>query len=62
MKKWKWTEKPMTWGGYALLCVVCYVISMMMLACYYIAWFEPDWWERLKESVKTRFKRMTHRR
>lgn len=60
MKKTKWTEKPVTWGGYAALCAVCYVISMVMCACYYIAWFEPAWWTSLKESVKNRFKKNTY--
>lgn len=60
MKKPKWTEKPVTWGGYAVLCVVCYIISMMVYACWYITWWEPAWWTRLKETVKRRFSKKTY--
>lgn len=60
MKKQKWTEKPMTWGGYAAFCVVCSVISMITTACYYITLFEPAWWTRLKETVKRRFSKKTY--
>lgn len=52
MKKLKWTEKPITWGGYATLCAICYVISMVMCLFYYIVLFERSWWTNLKESVK----------
>lgn len=61
MKKQKWTEKPVTWGGYAVLCAVCYVISMVACACYYIAFFEPPLWTGLKKSVKNFFKKITNR-
>lgn len=61
MKKQKWTEKPITWGGYAALCAVSFIISMVMSVYYYIAWFEPDWWGRLKESVGSWFKKITHK-
>lgn len=59
--KQKWTERNMTWGGYAVLCAVCYIVSMVWYACYYIAWFEPAWWENLKESVKNGFKKINHK-
>lgn len=36
MKKQKWTEKPITWGGYFKLAGVCYVIGMMIAAYYWI--------------------------
>lgn len=55
MKKQKWTERPVTWGGYAALCAVCYAISLVASACYYIALFEPAWWTRLKVAIKRRF-------
>lgn len=40
MKKQKWTEKPITWGGYFKLAGVCYVIGMMIAAYYWITAFD----------------------
>lgn len=60
MKKQKWTERPVTWGGYAALCAVCYVISMVAYACYYIAWREPAWWTRLKGTITRHFSKKTY--
>lgn len=59
--KQKWTEKPVTWGGCAALCVVCYIISMVGYTCYYIAWFRPTWATNLKETIKRRFKKITNK-
>lgn len=48
MNKQKWTEKPITWGGYLKLCGVVYVISMIAGFVWYIASFEPAWWGQLQ--------------
>ena len=48
MKKQKWTEKPITWGGYLKLCGVVYVISVIAGFVWYIASFEPAWWSSFK--------------
>lgn len=40
MKKQKWSEKPITWGGYLKLCGVCSVISVLMTAYYWCKAFE----------------------
>jgi len=57
MKKQKWTEKPVTWGGYAKLCVVCYVVSAIYCTIYYIAVLRPSLWNGFKEFVKKPFTR-----
>ena len=62
MKKQKWTEKPVTWGGYMKLCAVVYVISMMVYAPMYIQLYEPAWWTKLKESVKDCFEKMANKK
>lgn len=45
-KKQKWTEKPVTWGGYLKLCGIVSVISLIGSAIYCIALkhvFGFDW-------------------
>lgn len=56
MNKQKWTEKPVTWGGYLKLCGMVYVISMIAGFVWYIASFEPAWWSRFKGTVTKLFK------
>lgn len=41
MNKQKWTEKPITWGGYLKFCGVFTVISTIISAVCCIALFEP---------------------
>lgn len=57
MNKQKWTEKPITWGGYLKLCgvVVVYVISLIAGFVWYIASFEPAWWSSFKKKAKKLF-------
>lgn len=55
MNKQKWTEKPITWGGYLMLSGVLTVISTIVGAVYCIALFEPAWWTGFKETVKKLF-------
>jgi len=57
MKKQKWTEKPVTWGGYAMLCVICAIVETIYGVCYYAALCQPDWWVDFKEFVKRSFTR-----
>ena len=44
MNKQKWTEKPVTWGGYLKLSGIVTVIGAIFSAVYIIAMFEPAWW------------------
>ena len=55
MNKQKWTEKPITWGGYLKLCGVVYVISVIAGFVWYIASFEPAWWSSFKGKAKQLF-------
>lgn len=41
MNKQKWTEKPVTWGGYLKLSGIVTVIGAIFSAVYIIAMFEP---------------------
>ncbi len=52
MKAWKWTQKPITWGGYAKLCAICYGITLIYGAIYAVVIFRPSWLETLKEFIK----------
>ncbi|MBM6886505.1 hypothetical protein [Pseudoflavonifractor phocaeensis] len=51
MNKEKWTEKPITWGGYLKFCGVFTVISTIISAVYCIALFEPAWWIGIRKTV-----------
>lgn len=55
MNKQKWTEKPITWGGYFKLCGVVYVISLIFSAVYCVALFRPAWWVSFKETASKLF-------
>lgn len=55
MSKQKWTEKPMTWGGYFKLCGILYAISLIFSAAYWIAWFKPSWCTNFKEVIRKSF-------
>ena len=55
MNKQKWTEKPITWGGYLKLCGVVCVISVIAGFVWYIASFEPVWWASFKGKAKQLF-------
>ena len=55
MNKQKWTEKPITWGGYLKLCGVVYVISVIAGFVWCIASFEPAWWSSFKKKAKKLF-------
>lgn len=59
MKKQKWTDKPITWGGYLKLCGVCYVISMMMVAYYWITAFDIHPIEGIKDTIHRCFNKTT---
>lgn len=49
MKKQKWTEKPITWGGYFKLAGVCYIIGMVIAA------FDIHPIESIKDAIHRRF-------
>lgn len=55
MKKQKWTEKPITWGGYFKLAGVCYFIGMMIAAYYWITAFDIHPIESIKDAIHRRF-------
>lgn len=55
MKKQKWTEKSITWGGYFKLAGVCYVIGMMIAAYYWITAFDIHPIESIKDAIHRRF-------
>lgn len=55
MKKQKWTEKPITWGGYFKLAGVCYIIGMVIAAYYWIAAFDIHPIESIKDAIHRRF-------
>lgn len=52
MNKQNWSEKPVTWGGYLKLCGICYIISMLFGLGWYIAFFEPTWYQSIKGKAK----------
>lgn len=55
MNKQKWTEKPVTWGGYLKLSGIVTVIGAIFSAVYIIAMFEPAWWSSFKKKAKKLF-------
>ncbi len=57
MKKQKWTEKPITWGGYTKLCAFSAIVGLIYGLCYYAALFQPDWWVNFKSFVASNFTR-----
>lgn len=59
MKKQRWTQKPITWGGYLKLCGVCYIISMMIAAFYWCAAFEIHPIRSIKGTIQKRFGKST---
>lgn len=61
MKKAKWTNRLICWGGNTVLPAVCYIATLIGCACYYIARFKPAWWGKLTASIKTRFKKNTRK-
>ena len=62
MNKEKWTEKPITWGGYLKFCGVFTVISTIISAVYCIALFEPAWWIGIRKTVAKLFNGRARRR
>ena len=58
MKKWKEIkDKPITWGNYIMLCVVCAVIS---IPAYIYVWAESIYLDGLTgfiEDIKDKFKK-----
>lgn len=54
MNKQKWTEKPVTWGGYLKLSGIVTVIGAIFSAVYIIAMFEPAWWIGIGRRLKGR--------
>jgi len=54
MKKQKWTEKPVTWGGYAKLCCIGAIVEVIYGVVYYAARFQPDWWVNFKVRMMMR--------
>ena len=59
MNKQKWTEKPITWGGYLKLVGVGSIISLMMSAYYLFTAFDIHPIERIKETIHQRFSKET---
>jgi len=57
MKKQKWTEQPLTWGGYTLLCGVGTIVGAIYGVCCYAVLCQPAWWVKLKEFIKRSFTR-----
>lgn len=55
MNKQKWTEKPVTWGGYLKLSGIVTVIGAIFSAVYIIAMFEPAWWIGIRKTVGKTF-------
>lgn len=53
----RWTKKPVTWGGYTLLCVICFVIGSIITAVSYCVTFEPTWWKKLKTFIRRPFQK-----
>lgn len=39
-------------GGYLKLCGICYIISMLFGMVWYIAFFEPTWYQSIKGKTK----------
>lgn len=62
MNKQKWTEKPITWGGYLKLCGVVCVISVIAGFVWYIASFEPAWWIGIRKTVGKTFNHWARKR
>lgn len=55
MNKQKWTETPITWGGYRRLCGVVCVISVIAGFVWCVASFEPVWWGSFKKKARRLF-------
>ncbi len=53
MNKQKWSEKPVTWGGYLKLCGICCIISMLFGWMWYIVCFEQTWCQKAKEKLRS---------
>lgn len=52
MEKQKWTQRPITWGGYAILCGVLSAISIVTSAVYYVVLADPSWWKNTKKFIR----------
>ena len=62
MNKQKWTEKPVTWGGYLKLSCIVTVIGAIFSAVYIIAMFEPAWWIGIRKTVGKTFSHWARKR
>ena len=62
MNKQKWTEKPVTWGGYLKLRGIVTVIGAIFSAVYIIAMFEPAWWIGIRKTVGKTFSHWARKR
>ena len=62
MNKQKWTEKPVTWGGYLKLSGIVTVIGAIFSAVYNIAMFEPAWWIGIRKKVGKTFNHWARKR
>lgn len=62
MNKQKWTEKPVTWGGYFKLCGVMTVIGTIISAISWIALLEPAWWIGFRKAAGKLFNHWARRK
>lgn len=62
MNKQKWTEKPMTWGGFFKLCGILTVIGMIVSAISCIALLEPTWWIGFRKATGKLFNSWARRK
>lgn len=58
MKSVRWTKRPITWGAYCIMCIVCFVVSCIGGLAYLAEWYSPSWWLEFKEFVKRPFKKI----
>lgn len=47
MEQQKWTERPITWGAYAILCGITSIVTIVILAVYYAVVYYPNMLDRI---------------
>ena len=57
----KWLNKPVTWGGYAKMVGICYVIGILFAGITWIVYYQPKWYRKFKNLKSKLFRRKDKR-
>lgn len=53
----KWTNKPVTWGGYLKLCGIIYTVGMIVGVIYSLCLIQPRWLINIRKFVFNHFRK-----